>query len=224
MARDYRHGHARRAGFQRKSQQGESNQDGGVNLSSNQLLWLGGLALTLFLVAAFFVIKHFASQGVKASEVRSNQVYQADTSTTEQQTTPPGLVVATQPALETQTTPEIAPEESLSSRFTFYHDLALTEVVVDVEPLPIELPEPMWIQAGSFTEADQAAREQARLLRGGHEVIISPIDTASGRFYRIMAGPYTDRLIMNQVRNNLRRLGADTRVVRIKTEAPTPAE
>lgn len=218
MARDYRHGPARRAGFQRKSQQDGTSQESGVNLSSNQLLWLGGLALTLFLVAAFFVIKHFASQGVKASETRNNEIYQLEASPAEPA---PGLVVET-PTVEQPETPAAEVEESLTSRFSFYHDLALTEVVVDVEPLPIELPEPMWIQAGSFSEPEQAAREQARLLRGGHEVMVSAIDTASGRFYRIMAGPYTDRLIMNQVRNNLRRLGADTRVVRIKTEPQTP--
>jgi len=221
MARDYRHGHARRAGFQRKSQQDGSAQESGVNLSSGQMLWLGGVAITVLLVAAFFVIKHFASQGVKASETRNNEIYQLEATPTEQ-AVPPGLVVEA-PKVEQSETPVAEVEESLTSRFSFYHDLALTEVVVDAEPLPIELPEPMWIQAGSFSEPEQAAREQARLLRGGHEVVVSPIDTVDGRYYRIMSGPYTDRLIMNQVRNSLRRLGADTRVVRIKTEPQTPA-
>jgi hypothetical protein len=43
---------------------------------------------------------------------------------------------------------------------------------------------------------------------------ISPIETSTGIVYRMMLGPFTNRLELNQQRNALRRMGADTRVVK----------
>lgn len=221
MAQDYRHAPVRRKTYQRKSQ---LNSDGGSNttrpggsFSSSQMLWLAGLLLSGLLVTAFFVVKHFASQGVKASESRTSQVYQA-------QTVDSGEIDMQELELEELVEPLVTTEAEdlnepvVKTQYTFYEDLPNTEVVVDVEPLPIELPEPMWIQAGSFSELDQAQREQKRLSNEQRQVDIAPIDTQRGRYYRIMLGPYTDRLVMNQQRNELRRLGADTRIVRIQPD------
>lgn len=221
MAQDFRHAPVRRKTYQRKSQlnsEGGSNSTRpGTSLSSSQMLWLAGLLLSALLVTAFFVVKHFASQGVKASESRNSEVYQAKSTNS---------VELEKQAIERQEPVEAAVKSELEdlnqpvvkTQYTFYEDLPNTEVVVDVEPLPIELPEPMWIQAGSFSELDQAKREQIRLSNEQRQVDIAPIDTQRGRYYRIMLGPYTDRLVMNQQRNELRRLGADTRVVRIQPD------
>lgn len=231
MARDYRHGHAKRNGFQRKSQAGQTaNQTD--KLVSNQWLWLGGLLISVGLIAAFFIVQHFASQGVKATETRANEIYQAEESLSGDPSANPqkARVSEQDTRVEKQALPDVTASVDLEvtesteapleaePKFTFYYDLAHTEVVVDVEPLPIELPEPMWIQAGSFRELAQAQREQKRLSNASREVEISPIETRNGLFYRIMLGPFNDRLIMNQQRNELRRLGADTRVVRIRSE------
>ena len=219
MAQDFRHAPMRRKTYQRKSQlTSDSNSTTtrpGGSFSSAQTLWLAGFVLSLVLVTVFFVVKHFASQGVKASESRSSQVYQAQTSVS---------VEADKQMIELDVPVEISvPTEDLNdpevkTQYTFYKDLPNTEVVVDVEPLPITLPEPMWIQAGSFTKREQAEREQKRLSNEQRQVDIAPIDTQRGRYYRIMLGPFTDRLVMNQQRNELRRLGADTRIVRIQPD------
>jgi cell division septation protein DedD len=219
MARDFRHGPSRRKGFQRQSQQGTSENE---SLVSQTPVWVWGGLLTFALVGGFFVVNHFASEGVKGSENRSNEIYQPQESV-EQQIEPaqpsesPGLVIEddvpnNEPELVSETGSELE-----APRYTFYYDLPQTEVVVDVEPLPIELPEPMWIQAGSFRELAQAQKEKTRLNNAGREVDIAPVETASGTYYRILSGPYTDRLIMNQERNHLRRMGADTRVVKLQT-------
>lgn len=221
MAQDFRHAPVRRKTYQRKSQ---LNSGGGSNttrpggsMTSSQMLWLVGLLLSALLVTAFFVVKHFASQGVKASESRSSQVYQAQASDSSE--IDKSIVELPEP-VETpmKTEAQELNEPVVKTHYTFYEDLPKTEVVVDVEPLPIELPEPMWIQAGSFSELEQAQREQVRLSQGQRQVEIAPIDTQRGRYYRIMLGPFTDRLVMNQQRNELRRLGADTRVVRIQPD------
>lgn len=228
MAQDFRHAPVRRKTYQRKSQlisEGGSNTTRpGGSFSSAQTLWLAGLVLSLVLVTAFFVVKHFASQGVKASEARSTQVYQSKTSDTQSNhdsiETDKQVIELEKRIEKPDTTPE--PEDlnqsAAKTQYTFYEDLPNTEVVVDVEPLPIELPEPMWIQAGSFTKLEQAEREQKRLSNEQRQVDIAPIDTQRGRYYRIMLGPFTDRLVMNQQRNELRRLGADTRIVRIQPD------
>ncbi|MBE0493079.1 MAG: SPOR domain-containing protein [Thiomicrospira sp.] len=221
MAQDFRHAPMRRKTYQRKSQlnpdsSSTSTRPGG-SFSSAQTLWLVGFVLSLVLVTVFFVVKHFASQGVKASESRSSQVYQAQT---------PVSVEADKQMIELDAPVEISVSTEtedlndpvVKTQYTFYKDLPNTEVVVDVEPLPITLPEPMWIQAGSFAKLEQAEREQKRLSNEQRQVNIAPIDTQRGRYYRIMLGPFTDRLVMNQQRNELRRLGADTRVVRIQTD------
>lgn len=221
MAQDFRHAPVRRKTYQRKSQ---IDSDSGVDstrtgdwISSSQMLWLAGILLSALLVTAFFVVKHFASQGVKASDSRDSQIYQA---TSAESVETDKQVIELQEPVEKPVTTEAEDlnEPVVKTQFTFYEDLPKTEVVVDVEPLPIELPEPMWIQAGSFSKLEQAQREQVRLSNKQREVDIAPIDTQRGRYYRIMLGPFTDRLVMNQQRNELRRLGADTRVVRIQPD------
>ncbi|HEY9017862.1 SPOR domain-containing protein [Thiomicrospira sp.] len=221
MAQDFRHAPVRRKTYQRKSQieadAGFDSTRPGGSFSSTQMLWLAGLLLSALLVMAFFVVKHFASQGVKASDARTSQIYQAqsvESVETETQT------IELEEPIESPvaSASEDLAEPVVKTQYTFYEDLPNTEVVVEAEPLPIELPEPMWIQAGSFAELEQAQREQVRLSQGHREVDIAPIDTQRGRYYRIMLGPFTDRLVMNQQRNELRRLGADTRVVRIQPD------
>lgn len=227
MATDFRHKPTRRKAYQRKSQlKSESSTQSGDSglgpLSATQLLWLAGLLLTVLLVAAFFIVQHFASEGVKGSEKRASTVYKTEFS--ELTLVNPSVERPVERPKETtsKNTSDGAPTSDtpieVETHYTFYTDLPNTQVVVDVEPLPIELPEPMWIQAGSFRELSQAQREQRRLSNNDRQVDIAPINTQNGRYYRIMLGPYTDRLIMNQQRNQLRRLGADTRVVRIKPD------
>lgn len=210
MARDLRHGPSPKFEFQRRSQQMQADQE---NHQRRKLPFTGKIGLFfLALVTAFLIISHFVQQFQQktSNTTQVNEIYQPQLA--EQQ----GLK-----AIELSKTETLVPEVTkvpepakVGLNFSFYTELPQMEVVVDVEPLPIKLPEPMWIQAGSFRELAQAQREQQRLSAEGRAMLISPIETQNGRFYRMMLGPFTDRLALNQQRNALRRLGADTRVVK----------
>ena len=219
MARDYRHGPARRAGFKRQSQQGQESEQPSV--SSNQWIIWGGVLLTVGLMGAFVIIKHFAAQSQQTSGV--SEVYQAVNAPAVEEEPVREVVELVVPDTTSQPE-EVEAVEEESTRFTFYADLPQMEVVVDAEPLPVTLPDPMWIQAGSFRRLEQAQTEQARVARGGHELEIAPIETRNGTFYRLMIGPFTDRLELNRVRNQIRRFGADTRVLRIPVSEEAPSE
>lgn len=209
MARDYRHGAPRRETYQRSSQRENSTAQAVQIVIPN---WFWGLLVVFTLVAAFAIFKHFSNTD-RSIDSQSSAIYQnaakeavaANGKEVEQQETvaKPGLVA------------EENSEEGLRlqqvDEFSFYADLAQAEIFVDVEPLPIELPEPVWIQAGSFREKEQAEREQIRLGTVGLNVDIRLSE--SGRFYQIISGPYTNKLELNKLRSRFQRMGADTQVV-----------
>lgn len=210
MARDYRHGPRPKFEFQRRSQQMLAEHE---DQGRRKLPFTGKIGLFfLSLVTAFLIISHFVQQFKQkaADKPEANQVYQPDSLLNQDQS---ALIVtpSTLPVAQTETQD---PPQALPLNYRFYTELPEMEVVVDVAPLPIKLSEPMWIQAGSFRDLVQAEREQRRLSAEGRQVLISPIETQNGVFYRMMLGPFTDRLLLNQQRNALRRMGADTRVVK----------
>ncbi|AEG32271.1 SPOR domain-containing protein [Thiomicrospira cyclica] len=220
MARDYRYGPAQKAGYQRKSQQAPTPNNAQPSqrpLSSKGFVWLI-LGLSLVLALGFYVTNHFKQHGPKSQwsqdalrdEALALEAL-AHESTKPTESSAPAVVV------EPVATPEVAASVTEPSRpsFRFYEDLPRLATVTDVQPLPVQLPEPLWIQAGSFRHLEQAQREQRRLSTEDRVMQIAPIETANGKFYRIVIGPYTDRLKLNQHRNELRRFGADTRVVKI---------
>jgi cell division protein FtsN len=223
MARDYRYGPAQKAGYQRKSQRAPGfDSANSANrpsrpLSSKGFVWLI-LGLSLVLALGFYVTNHFKQHGPKSQwsqDALSDEALAlealAHESTKPTESSAPAVVV------EPVATPEVAASGTEPSRpsFRFYEDLPRLATVTDVQPLPVQLPEPLWIQAGSFRHLEQAQREQHRLSTEDRVMQIAPIETANGKFYRIVIGPYTDRLKLNQHRNELRRFGADTRVVKI---------
>ncbi|MDY0136132.1 MAG: SPOR domain-containing protein [Thiomicrospira sp.] len=220
MARDFRHGYARRQGFMRKSQQADSETPAtGLSIPRQRIGW-GVALLSLALLATFFVVKHFASSSSRVAEPAVMEVYQVKNESLA------GLQQASDSAAVVQTDRDDVPDAPQASdadetRYTFYVDLPQMEMVVDAEPLPIKLPEPMWLQAGSFRDVKQAQTEQQRLARSGYEVEIAPIESRNGVFYRMMIGPFTDRLELNKARNQIRRLGADTRIVRTPPATPS---
>lgn len=233
MARDFRYGPAQKAGYQRKSQQPAATNESkatGRPLSSKGFVWLV-IGLSLALAASFYITNHFKQHGPKS------QWSQADLTEQELMVEP-----ASTPIVQPQAQPEAAPApaqvvavpvtppvpveaeaaaviEPPKPSFRFYDDLPRLTAMTDVQPLPVQLPEPMWIQAGSFRHLEQAQREQRRLSNDERVMQIAPIETPNGKFYRIVIGPYTDRLKLNQHRNELRRFGADTRVVKIAPQS-----
>ncbi|WFE69314.1 SPOR domain-containing protein [Thiomicrospira sp. R3] len=212
MARDLRHGPAPKFEFQRRSQQMLAEQE---TRERRKLPFTGKIGLFfLSLVTAFLIISHFIQQfQQRASESsQASEVYQPQVADKKLEPLKPAVVEPLPKGLPVGL--DAKSVEAPALNYSFYTELPQMEVVVDVEPLPIVLPEPMWIQAGSFRDLAQAQREQRRLSTEARQMLISPIDTQNGRFYRMMLGPFTDRLALNQQRNALRRLGADTRVVK----------
>lgn len=228
MARDYRYGAGRKQIFRRQSQQQAESSEG---LSSRQL-WLVMIVIGLMQVAGYFVVSHFLHAGVRGEKANqppsSHQSFSRESveaAAVKSPVTPPE-VAPTADVNPEQTSvitalsvPEVEVPEKVD--YTFYHGLAKTEVVVDAEPLPVKLPQPYFIQAGSFGSREVAEKEQARLKRFGFETQISGLKGKTRTYYRLRLGPFFDRIEMNKVRNQLRDVGVDTLLIRApKTHKP----
>jgi len=215
LARDYRYGAGSKQVFQRQSQrQAASSAEG---LSSRQL-WLAMIVMGLVLFAGYFVVSHFLHEGVRGEKVKrpatqsseQKPVEKAVTQLVESNAKPqqPSTVVTALPVPEAEVPQKVD--------YTFYYGLAKTEVVVNAEPLPVKLPQPYFIQAGSFGSREVAEKEQARLKRFGFETQLSSLKGKTRTYYRLRLGPFFDRLEMNKVRNQLRDVGVDTLLIRAK--------
>ncbi len=108
------------------------------------------------------------------------------------------------------------PVEKKEIKFSFYKGLAKAEMVVDVEPISLELDNYYYVQIATFRTQNSALREQQRLAQKGHETFISKFSTLERDYYRVRAGPFTKRLTINAKRNELRRLGINTLLIRLK--------
>jgi len=217
MARDFRHGHGqhRTQTFQRKSQVTPK----AVQNSKSPVakIWAAGFLVSIVLLAGFFVTQHFASQGVKsdsttdktiftaATEIKNKAVESVNEVSQKLQTKP---VVVEAVKVPTESQGQALKEKE--PKYSFYEGLGQMEVVVDAEPIPVVLAQPYYIQAGTFGSEMIAKKEQARLAKIGQKVDISVFKTKVRTYYRLMVGPYTDRLIMNKRRNELRQAGVDT--------------
>ncbi|WP_024850254.1 SPOR domain-containing protein [Hydrogenovibrio kuenenii] len=214
MARDYKQKHfTAKQPYQRKSQLQKREEE---PASSMKWVWLVAGVITVGLLGGFFVVQHFAHKGVKSGDAQ--QIAEAASkSQSEEQVAKPEETkkTAEKPAFEAAVVPK-AQEDEHKIHYSFYHGLAQTEVVVNAVPISIELPTPYYIQAGTFTEQDAALREQKRLAQHDQVMKISSIQSKGKTYYRLRLGPFTDRLVMNRKRNELRKLGVDTLLIRTK--------
>ena len=226
MAKDFRHGagsHSKRQ-FQRKSQQ-QPMAESAKNASFSKV-WAVAFFISALLLAGFVFLQQ--PSGKQDSESSSNEPSvltkaqeikeKAIESVTEVKAKlePKKVVVE---ALEVDEEEKLVDSEA-KPQFSFYEGLAKTEVVVDAVPLSIQLERPYYIQAGTFGSEKVAQQEQARLARLGQEVELSVYQGSQQIYYRLRVGPYTDRLALNKKRNELRRIGVDTLLVK----APKPIE
>lgn len=204
--RDYRHGYAKKQPYQRKSQQPEAVES--VDNLSHSVKWIWvSLVLSGVLLTVFFVVDHFATQGVKSSSATlAKEITSHDTP--DKMAKPKPLIVESV-SVDKKTTPA-------KLDYTFYTELAETEVVVDVEPISLKLAVPYYILAGTFVEESHALKEQARLAGYGQTLSLSELHKNQRIYYRLKLGPFEDRLEMNKKRNELRRLGVDTLLIKTK--------
>ena len=214
MARDFRHGHHQnKQQFQRKSQ--SSSQSVSNGKSSVPMIWAGGFLVSAVLLIGFFVTQHFVSQGAKSDQSAETSIFKAAKEIKEQtvekvqevsEKMQPKTVVVEAVNLQEEEHAEAAQKPS----YSFYEGLGQMEVVVDAVPLSVALKQPYYIQAGTFGSEKVAKQEQARLAKLGETLQISVLTTKKRTYYRLRVGPFVDRLVLNKKRNELRRLGVDT--------------
>ncbi len=229
MARDYRHGHSNKKGFTRKSQQ-TSHQ---LEKRSVSLIWGAGFLVSAVFLIGFFVTQHFVSKGAKSTVPAEKTIFQSavalQEATTESIAEMSQKLQPPQPKKSIETTLSASTvEDELSSveesdpkqQYSFYQGLGQTEVVVDVEPISVKLDDPYYIQAGSFGSEAVAFQEKRRLARLGQVLEVSALHKPNRTYYRLRIGPFDDRLILNKRRNELRRIGLGTLLIK----APKPEE
>lgn len=223
MARDFKHGYGKpKQTYQRRSQQGQETEQ--VSSSGKRLVVVAVFLSVLF-IGGFVIIQHFATQGIKGEKevaeviVEESLPAQIETTELEEKAEAP-VVKSVLPSQQVKQTVETIPvKQNEPVKYTFYKGLAETEVVVDAEPISVELPVPYYVQAGSFGRKEVAEKEQARLRGYGHELEVSRLETSVRVYYRLRLGPFTNRLEMNKQRNKLRMLGVDTLLVKSKKKS-----
>ncbi|MCF6345241.1 MAG: SPOR domain-containing protein [Thiomicrorhabdus sp.] len=226
MARDYRHGHAHRRSFQRKSQQEGARS---TEKRSSFLIWGVALLLSVAFVAIFFVVKHFVFQGGKLSELETQTIFKAvevhekelaveDVEPESKERSTPTEPLVSEVVLPTEkegkNEKERAPDNVDSNFYSFYQGLGQTKVVVEAELISVALEQPYYIQAGSFGSKSVAMEEVNRLKKHGQKLEVSALTKGDRTYYRLRMGPFTDRLLMNKRRNELRKLGVDTLLIK----------
>ena len=235
MARDYRHGHSHKKGFTRKSQQ-TSHQ---LEKRSVSLIWGAGFLVSAVLLIGFFVTQHFVSKGVKSAASAEKTIFQSAAALQEataesiaelsQKLQPPQPEVPKKPIETTLSASNVEAdlskvEETSHSmqQYSFYQGLSQTEVIVDVEPISVKLDHPYYIQAGSFGSEAVALKEQMRLAKLGQVLQVSALHKPNRTYYRLRVGPFDDRLILNKRRNELRRIGLGTLLIKAPNPEPQP--
>ena len=142
-------------------------------------------------------------------------------------TSPPQMP---EPASMTETVPPViegndavADPEEEEPRFTFYEMLPNFEVVipeqepevkVDTEVVAVAKPGIYVLQAGSFSEFDDADRRRATLALHGIESRVQRVTIDDKTYHRVRIGPIDDLDELNIMRNRLRQ--AQIEVLRIR--------
>lgn len=226
MARDYskRRVVAKRE-FKRQSQQPSSSEPNVVVRKGLSVGWLL-FFLVLVALATFFATKQMlqndSDKSVVKLAVTKVEILDSAPLKTELEL-PKDNLVASKPPVES-IIEDVVPIEPIANPkrpylkidYSFYNGLAETEVLVDVEPISIKLASAYYIQAGTFGKESQALIEQQRLARKGQKLDITTYTTKIRTYYRLRVGPFDNRLKMNKKRNELRRLGLDTLLVRAR--------
>jgi len=217
MARDYRHGHANKPGFQRKSQQSDSVTE----KRSISVVWAVAFLGSAALLVGFFIVQNLASNEVKSASMTGQNILQsaveikqvADESIQQiSEKLQPKVVMVNEVVVPESDKASIVADEQPS--FSFYQGLSKTEIIVEVEPISVQLDRPYYIQAGSFGSESVAKQELKRLMSKGLDLTLSALHKPKRTYYRLRMGPFTDRLILNKRRNELRRFGVDTLLIK----------
>jgi cell division protein FtsN len=75
---------------------------------------------------------------------------------------------------------------------------------------------PLFLQAGSFSTAQDADNQKAKLAFMGMEAVIQQVMIQDKTFYRVRVGPYTKLDELNKVRAELAKAGIDAQLAKNK--------
>lgn len=218
MARDYRHGHSHKKAFQRKSQQDKKV----VTKRSFSLALVLGLFFVVVSLGVFLVISYFMSQEndflVSPNKTTSQSVMElkevVETPIKKDKISQSDVVTKIEAVLPESSDAGDDIQKSSQNIYSFYQGLGQTEVVVEAELISVALSQPYYIQAGSFGSEKMASQELRRLAKHGQKLTLSALTKKNRTYYRLRAGPFKDRLKMNKKRNELRKLGVDTLLIK----------
>ena len=235
MARDYNQTRVRpKREFQRQSQRGVIERRG-VRKAREETAPKQGLSLgwvfvflTLVAITTFSLTKLILTESsVQAPPIVTDKTAKSETkdTTKEDKTVNTATNLKNYLALpEPQSSENIISIEPIIKAqqadetidYSFYNGLAKTEVIVDIDPFPIQLKDNYFIQVATFTKKSRALIEQRRLVEMGEKLKISKLTTSKGTYYRLRAGPFSDRLSLNKKRNEFRALNLDALLIRSK--------
>lgn len=77
-----------------------------------------------------------------------------------------------------------------------------------------ELKQPITLQAGSFTSAQDADNQKAKLALMGMEASVQQVMVQDKTYYRVRLGPYTKMDEASKVRSELAKAGIDANIVK----------
>jgi len=175
---------------QRKSGRGASRQREAPRTGTGPRAYLAGVASGLFLAFIFYLV-----------------------------TLPPESADrGGAPPQPTAAKPAPAPE------YEFYTVLPNQEITVEVDPA--DMPKPrgeggakqFLLQAGSFRQADDADRRRAELLLLGLTPRVEETNGDTGRWYRVVLGPFESRSAMAKARSLTAQQDIDTLLVQRSPE------
>jgi cell division protein FtsN len=115
-----------------------------------------------------------------------------------------------------------APAATPSPTYEFYELLPEQEITVEVDPA--ELPKPRsesdqpryLLQAGSFRQAADADRRRAELLLLGLDPRVEETTGSTGRWFRVVIGPFESRSAMARARSLTAQQDIDTLLMQRK--------
>ena len=73
---------------------------------------------------------------------------------------------------------------------------------------------PLFLQAGSFSTAQDADNQKAKLAFMGHEAVVQQVMIQDKTYYRVRIGPYTRIDDLNKVRSELAKAGMDAHLAK----------
>ncbi len=117
-----------------------------------------------------------------------------------------------------------APAEPPERRFDFYNMLPNFEVIIpeqepdvshDMQAAAVEIPGEYVLQAGSFTDFNDADRRRAQLALQGIESRIQRVTIDDKTYHRVRIGPTRDLDKLNALRSRLRQAQIDVLRIRL---------